>query len=77
MKVVRSVNFVYTLYEDDCGAFVLDLVIASADSAWANYEKRVVLSTRQKILINVFPDYADRLASKLLAEEKARQKMTR
>jgi hypothetical protein len=44
-------------------------------SAWANYEKRVVLSACQKILIKMFPEYADHLASKLIAAEKGRQQI--
>jgi hypothetical protein len=70
MRIVRSVNFLYTLSEDDEGSFILDLVIPAAKNAWANYEKRVVLSFHEKILIRAFPERADRLATKLIEEEK-------
>lgn len=74
MKTLRSVNFVYTLYEDDNGTYVLDLVIPSATNSWAIYEKRVVLSAYDKILIKLFPERADKLASNLISKEKYRQK---
>jgi hypothetical protein len=73
MRIVRSVNFSYILYEDDEGSFILDLVIPAAKNAWANYEKRVVLSSYEKILIRAFPERADRLATRLIEEEKRRQ----
>lgn len=74
MREVRSVNSVYTLYEDDDGSFVLDLVVPAAKSAWVNYEKRVFLNTYEKIMIKMFPERADRVASRLITEEMRRQK---
>jgi hypothetical protein len=50
-KIVRRANFLYTLYKDDNGSFVLDLIISSAKNASVNYEKRVVFSAGEKILI--------------------------
>jgi hypothetical protein len=76
MKKLRSVDYCYTLYEDDDGSFVLDLVIPSTRNAWATYEKRVVLSAYDKILIRAFPTRVDAIANKLIAEEKKRQKNT-
>jgi hypothetical protein len=73
MKILRSIDFVYTLYEDDNGSLVFDLVIPAARDAWATYEKKVVLSTYDKILTKVFPKRADHLARKLIAKEKQRQ----
>lgn len=73
MKIVRSVNFVYTLFEDEQGAFILDLIIPSASNAWAIYEKRVVLSAHEKLLIEAMPNRADQIANKMIAEEKLRQ----
>lgn len=73
MKIVRSVNFVYTLFEDERGAFILDLIIPSANNAWAIYEKRVVLSAHEKSMIEAVPERADHIANKLIAEEKCRQ----
>lgn len=74
MRIVRRVNSVYTLYEDDDGSFVLDLVVPTAKNAWANYEKRMVLNSYEKILIKLLPERADRLAGRLIAEEMRRQK---
>jgi hypothetical protein len=74
LKTLRSVNFLYTLYEDDDGAYVIDLVVPSPVNSWATYEKRVVLNAYDKILLKLFPERADKLASNLISEEKHRQK---
>jgi hypothetical protein len=76
MKIVRSFNFVYTLFEDESGSFILDLIIPSANNAWAIYEKRVVLSAHEKSLIEAVPERADHIANRLIAEEKRRQQST-
>lgn len=73
MRIVRSVNFVYTLFEDVNGSFILDIVIPSANNAWAVYEKRVVLSAYEKSLIEAVPERADHVASRLIDEEKRTQ----
>jgi hypothetical protein len=73
MKLIRRIDFVYTLFEDECGSFVLELIIPSENNAWAIYEKRVVLSPHEKSLIEALPERADHIANKLIDEEKCRQ----
>jgi hypothetical protein len=73
MKLIRRIDFVYTIFENKCGSFILDLVISSANNAWAIYEKRVVLSSHEKSLIEAVPERADHIANKLIDEEKRRQ----
>jgi hypothetical protein len=63
----------YTLFEDERGSLILDLIIPSANNAWAIYEKRFVLSAHEKSLIKAVPERADHIANKLIAEEKHRQ----
>lgn len=70
MKIVHQVSWRYTLYEDDDGSYVLELVVPAPNGAWASYEKQVKLSGYEKFLIKTFPGRLDYLARKLLDDEK-------
>lgn len=73
MKIIRQVDWTYTLFEDDDGSYIFDLVIPAATGAWANYEKRVVLPSYEKLLIRAFPGRSDYLANILINKEKQEQ----
>jgi hypothetical protein len=70
MKILRQINFVYTLYEDDNGELIMDVVVPSAKNAWANCEKRIVLNMYYKNLLRISPDKADHIANIFIEKEK-------
>jgi hypothetical protein len=70
MKILRQVNFVYTLYEEDNGELIMDVVVPSAKDAWASYEKRIVLNIYYRNLVRMFPYKADLIANDFIRQEK-------
>jgi hypothetical protein len=70
MKILRQVNFVYTLYEEDNGELIMDVVVPSAKNAWATYEKRIVLNIYYRNLVRTFPHKADLIANDFIEKEK-------
>jgi hypothetical protein len=73
-KVIRQVNFAYTLIEDDAGCYIFELVIPSPEMAAVVFIKKVSASPLQKRLIQKKPETADDIAEELVREEKARQR---
>jgi hypothetical protein len=73
-KVIRQVNFVYTLLEDEAGCYVFELVIPAPEMAAIVTVKKVQASPLQKRLIQKKPQTADDIAEDLIREEKARQR---
>jgi hypothetical protein len=73
MKILRQMDFVYTLYEDDNGALIMDVLVPSTKNAWANYEKRIVLNMYDGNLVRMFPHKADIVAKDFIAKEKSIQ----
>jgi hypothetical protein len=73
MKILRQVNFVYTLYEEDNGGLIMDVVVPSAENAWASYEKRIVLNIYHRNLVRKFPHKADIIANDFIAQEQYTQ----
>ena len=73
MKVISQVNWSYTLYEDDDGAYVMSVVVPARDAAWAVYEKEFCLTPYEKILVKLFPSKAQKIANRLLKKEKLLQ----
>lgn len=51
MKVIRQVNWSYTLFEDDAGRYVLEVLMPSLSDAWATYERRVELAPKERKMI--------------------------
>ena len=39
MKIIQQQNWVFTLYEDEHGQFVLDVLFPAKKGAWASYEE--------------------------------------
>lgn len=70
MKIIRQVDWTYSLYEDENGRYILEIVIPSSKAAWANYDKQFVLPWYEKIFIRLFPKRTDVLADKFLKIEK-------
>lgn len=73
MKEIRRQNFVYTLVEDDQGRYFFELVVPAPMCAWAIYVLKVRASSFQKWMISIKPDLADRIAERLICQEKVRQ----
>jgi hypothetical protein len=74
MKILRQINFVYTLYEDDDGALIMDVIVPSAKNAWANYEKRILLNIYDRNIVGMFPHKADLIAKDFIEKEERTQK---
>ncbi len=73
MKEICRQNFVYTLVEDEQGQYFFELVVPAPMGAWANYVLKVRASSFQKWMIRINPDLADRIAERLIYQEKVRQ----
>lgn len=61
MKVIHQVDWQYTLYEDDEGSYILELIVPAPKGVWVSYEKQVKLSHYEKFIINTFPSHLDYL----------------
>jgi hypothetical protein len=44
MKILKQVAWLYTLYEVDDGTLSLELMLASKENAFANYDKNIPLT---------------------------------
>ncbi|MBK8399519.1 MAG: hypothetical protein IPL29_00040 [Propionivibrio sp.] len=67
MKVLKQVDWVYTLYEDENGQYILDVVIPAPKGAWASYEKRVLLTSSEKTRVAANPSVIDLLVQKAMS----------
>lgn len=72
MKVIRQQNFVYTLFEDERGAYIFDLLMPAPKAASVLYTKQIKASMIQRWLIWIHPKMADVIADRLINEEKER-----
>jgi hypothetical protein len=69
-NVIRQVNFVYTLIEDEAGCYIFELLVPSPEMAAVAYTKKVQATPLQKRLIQKKPEAADDIAEDLIREEK-------
>ena len=65
MKIIQQQNWVFTLYEDEHGQFVLDVLFPAKKGAWASYEVRFFLSNSDKQKIQNDSSHINEIVKKL------------
>lgn len=66
-KIIKQEDWLYTLYEDDIGQYVLEVVVPAPTGAWASYEKTKILSEDEKARIIANPRVLDLIVEKIRA----------
>jgi hypothetical protein len=47
MKIVKQVDWEYTLFEDEKLTYILEVLMPAPNGGWATYEKRITLDQRE------------------------------
>lgn len=66
-KILKQEDWLYTLYEDEIGQYVLEVVVPASKGAWASYEKTKILSEEEKAHVIANPRVLDLIVDRIRA----------
>lgn len=61
MKIIKQVDWEYTLFEDEQLTYVLEVLMPAPNGGWATYEKRIALDSRERDKVKNDSSFLDRL----------------